>query len=80
MAEIVIYGTSAILGGCFMMYSYMSFRTNKENKIIKELQQKKYMEDEEKKKVFEQKKKQYDENIKIYKNNNSQDFSEISFS
>ena len=63
-----------------MMYSYMSFRTNKENKIIKELQQKKYMEDEEKKKVFEQKKKQYDENIKIYKNNNSQDFSEISFS
>jgi hypothetical protein len=83
MAEIVIYGTSAILGGCFMMYSYMSFRTNKENKqnkIIKELHQKKYMEDEEKKKVFEQKKKQYDENIKIYKNNNSQDFSEISFS
>jgi len=51
MAEIVIYGSSAILGGCFMMYSYTSVRANKKNKInknIKELQQKKYMEDEKK--------------------------------
>jgi len=88
MAEIIIYGTSAILGGCFMMYSYTSVRLNKEKKrtnIIKELQQKKYMEDEEKKKVFDEKKKQYDENIRIYKqykakeNNNLSNFSGISF-
>ena len=88
MAEIIIYGTSAILGGCFMMYSYTSVRLNKEKKrtnIIKELQQKKYTEDEEKKKVFDEKKKQYDENIRIYKqhkakeNNNLCNFTEISF-
>jgi len=88
MAEIIIYGTSAILGGCFMMYSYTSVRLNKEKKRtkdIKELQQKKYMEDEEKKRVFDAKKKQYDENIRIYKqyktkeNNNLSNFSEFSF-
>ena len=80
MAEIVIYGSSAILGGCFMMYSYTSVRANKKNKNIKELQAKKYMEDEKKKKVFEQKKKQYDENIKKYKEENKLlcEFSEIS--
>jgi len=58
MAEIIIYGTSAILGGCFMMYSYTSVRMNKEKKrtkIIKELQQKNIWKMKKKKRSLMQK-------------------------
>jgi hypothetical protein len=59
MAEIVLYGTSAIIGSCFIFYSYRTVVTNKEKNKNEEFKKKN--------ELFDIKKKEIDENVNKYK-------------
>jgi len=63
MAEIVLYGTSAIIGSCFIFYSYRTVVTNKE----KNIQKNKNEDIKKKNELFDIKKKEIDENVNKYK-------------